>query len=330
MLFGLNEAAVATPAVATNLFNESYDFVAMEQEMIVESARAWNKIQYMVGEANCRLIHESITNPEGLENLMEGVVGGFFKKVKEFFIKLKNMIVEVFQKFMMWLNSKIRDEKVFAEKYEKELLDKIQALKEIEVKGYKYTHITDEIPSLPASSTITINGDTAEAKKEDIDKTVAKFRGSCVGDNTKEVAGEDFTEELVKYYRDGEDSPVDITIKSEDVKTILNDLKSFSKDKSAVEKAKNKIEKELNDIVKELNNTEKDLEKQDGKEKELKDVQLKIEALKDMSTNRNQAFAAKIAAIKDRANFGKKVLLAVKSAKKENNSTIGGLFSMNI
>ena len=332
MLFGLNEAAVATPAVATNLFNESYDFVAMEQEMIVESARAWNKIQYMVGEANCRLIHESVTNPNGLENLMEGVVGGFFAKVKEFFIKLKNMIMEVFNKFMMWVNSKMKSEKDFAMKYEKEILEKIVTIGEIDVKGFTYTNLDTAIPDIKAADEISITGDDNDAKRKSIEDIEAKYRGACVGEATKAIESEDFSENLFTYYRNGEDAPEEMTLKAADVKSIFNELKTFAKTKSDIEKDKGKIEKDLNKAIKVLETAEKNLKNGDDADKENKitNIQLKIGAMKTMATNRNQAFTAKIAAVKERAEFGKRVVLAVKSAKKQNNSTVGGLFSMSI
>ena len=328
MLFGLNEAAVATPAVATKLFNESYDFVAMEQEMLAESARAWNKIEYMTGEANCRLIHESVANPEGVGALMEGVVGGFFTKVKEFFVKLKNMLVEVFSKFMMWINSKLKSEKDFAAKYEKEIIEKIATLGEVEVKGFKYT--LKEIKALPTVESIKIEGADSTAKSEAVEKQVAAYRGAIVG-KSGEVDSDDFSKELYAFFRNGEDSPEDMTIKAPEVKVIFNELKSFAKTKEAIEKEKSAAEKDLNAVIKTLESKEKTI-KSDTEEgaKELADLQILISALKSMATNRNQAFTAKVAAVKEQADFGKKVVLAVKSAKKQNNSAVGGLFSMSI
>ena len=336
MLFGLNESGVYTPAVATKLFNESYDFIAMEQEMLAESAKAWNKIEYMVGEANCRLIHESVVNPEGVEYLMEGVIGGFFKKVKEFFIKLKNMVVEIFQKFMMWINSMIKSEKEFAEKYEKEIVAKMDALKEIDVNGFTYTHLDDEIPTIDDYKSMAITGTTDEEQKKSGEELEAKYRGKCVGKPSEAVDSEDFTDKLFEYYRDSQDTPGEMTFKTSNIRAIINELKNFSKAKSAAEKDKNKIDRDLNAIIKELDALEKkDKDEMDDKNKSEKEAsiaitQIKIATVKTMTTNRNQAFTAKIAALKERAEFGKKVLLAVKSAKKENNSTVGGLFSMSI
>ena len=328
MLFGLNEGTVATPEVATKLFNESYDFVAMEQEMLAESARAWNKIEYMTGEANCRLIHESVANPEGVGALMEGVVGGFFKKVKEFFVKLKNMLVEVFSKFMMWVNSKLKSEKDFATKYEKEILEKIATLGEIEVKGFKYT--LKDIKALPTANTIKIDGADAAAKSEAVEKQVAAYRGALVG-KSGEVDSDDFSKELYAFFRNGEETPEDMTLKAPEVKAIFNELKSFAKTKEAIEKEKSAAEKDLNAVIKVLEASEKDIkvDTEDGA-KEIADLQMLVSALKSMATNRNQAFTAKVAAVKEQADFGKKVVLAVKSAKKQNNSAVGGLFSMSI
>ena len=329
MLFGLNESVVATqPTVATNLFNESYDFVAMEQEMLAESARAWNKIEYMTGEANCRLIHESVTNPDGVSTLMEGVVGGFFTKVKEFFVKLKNMLVEVFSKFMMWVNSKLKSEKDFAAKYEKEIMEKIVTLGEIEVKGFKYT--LHPIKPLPTANTIKIEGADNTAKQDGIDKQANAYRAALVG-KTGELDADDFTKELYAYFRNGEETADELTLKTTEVKAIFNELKSFAKTKEAVEKEKSAAEKDLNAVIKVLESEEKSI-KGDTEEgaKELADLQLMISALKNMATSRNQAFTAKVAAVKEQAEFGKKVVIAVKSAKKQNNSTVGGLFSMSI
>ena len=115
------------------------------------------------------------------------------------------------------------------------------------------------------------------------------------------------------------------------MKAIFNELKSFSETKSTIEKDKNKIEKALNDVIKELNNAEKQIgEKEEGRDAKIEVIQLKIESLRRMATDRNSAFTAKIAAVKERADFGKKVVLAIKAAKPQNNSTVGGLFSMSI
>lgn len=328
MLFGLNEGTVAPKAVATKLFNETYDFIAMEQEMLVESAKAWNKIEYMTGEANCRLIHESVTNPEGVNTLMEGVIGGFFNKVKDFFVKLKNMIIEVFSKFMMWLNSKLKSEKDFASKYEKEIIEKIATLGEVEVKGFKYT--LKDIKALPTANTIKIEGTDTTSKSESVEKLAGEYRAQLVG-KSGEIDREDFSRELYAFFRNGEETPDVITLKAPDVKNILNELKSFAKTKEAVEKEKSAAEKDLNSVIKVLESSEKSI-KTDTEEgaKELADLQILISAIKSMATNRNQAFTAKVAAVKEQADFGKKVVIAVKSAKKQNNSAVGGLFSMTI
>lgn len=330
MLFGLNENVVVAPvAQPTKLFNESFDFVAMEQEMLVESARAWNKIETMIGEANCRLIHEAHTNPDGVSALMENAIGGFFKKVKEFFVKLKNMILEVFSKFMMWVNSKIKSEKDFATKYEKELLAKIVAIGEVEVKGFKY-NLDKEIPSFEEFAPKTLDGDTEDAKKDFAKKQEGLYRGRLVGDSG-EVDSDELSTKLYEYYRNKESEPDTQTIKRTDVANIISELKTFAKTKETIEKERAKAEKSLNKIIKEIEDGEKKVDKTEESNKNLLlDIQIGLASLKTMGADRNQAFVAKIAAVKERADYGKKVLLAVKSAKKENNSVTSGLFAMDI
>lgn len=339
MIFGLNEGTVVTPTVSTNLFNESYDFVAMEQEMLAESAKAWNKIEYMTGEANCRLIHESIVNPEGVDSLLEAVVEGFFKKVKEFFEKLLKMVQEIFKKFMMWINSKLKTDKEFAIKYENEIVAKMESLGKIKVKGFTYT-LDKNIPDLPAADTLKFTADDAKSADAIAEKSKEyedAYRGALVGSSTK-IEKDKFSAELYKFFRNGKSETEEKELVTNDVKAIFAELKTFSETKKDVEDEKSKVEKTLKatianvqKIVDILEN-KKEEDKADDDKVYLSTYQARIGVLRHDADSRISVFTAKVDALKQKAEFGKKVALYIRTAKKQNNSTtaIGGLFSMSI
>lgn len=332
MLFGLkelNENAVVlngNTVQPTSLFNESYDFTAMSYEMLEETEKSWTRLNKMVGEANCAMLHESITNPEGFGVFQENAFKNFYAKVKAFFVKLWGMIKEVFSKFVMWIDSKIKSEKEFVAKYETEIKTKMGVIKKVEVKGFEYTidavdTATTGIPTDAKAIVASVPEDADSAKMEE--ETKKKFVKAVLGGKGDE---DDIPKSVFKALRNEADEKTDITIQAGDLNSLINELKTFSDTKSKMNKDKTASDKAFTNVISSIEKLGSAIgtEKADEKKK----VDFAIQSLKLSMSLVNQANTAKVAALKERADFAKMVMVKVKSAanKDANMSENAGLF----
>lgn len=327
MLFGLkelNENAVVlneNTVQPTSLFNESYDFTAMSYEMLEESEKSWTRLNRMVGEANCAMLHESVTNPEGFGVFQENAFKNFYAKVKAFFVKLWGMIKEVFSKFVMWIDSKIKSEKEFVTKYEKEIKAKIQVIKKVEVKGFEYTldAVDTEIVANASMSDAEafLKGLPADIEASNIDE---KMRESFVKTALKGKGdADDVAKSIFVALRNGDDAKSDITIQAGDLNTLIDELKTFAKTKSSMEKSRSASDKAFSTAIKSIDKIAAKIESDKTEDKKKADCA--ISGLKILMTLFNQANTYKIAALKERAEFGKMVMVKVKSASNKSEAT---------
>ncbi|MGL6099488.1 MAG: hypothetical protein ACRC0G_07670 [Fusobacteriaceae bacterium] len=325
----------------TSLFNESFDFTAMSYEMIHESQKSWNKLNGMVAKANCALIHESVTNPEGLEMFTENILVSFYQKVKAFFVKMWAMIKEVFSKFVMWIDSKLKTDKEFVDKYEKEIKAKIQVIKEVTVSGYEYT--IDKIdmskavlPEVTKEAGEKNFNDLKASKKSqeelvDVDKldVVKALTGV-----TSSIDLDDIGATLFEVLRNGDSTESDQVLNSTHVTKILTNLKTASTVKSKMEKGKVQLDKSYAKLIKQLDKVAaEEVNVKDEGNKKVFDIL--IAGAREIAVIVNQAYTYKIAAAKEEAEFGKKVILKIKNTSSKKNESYGvsddeGLFSGTI
>lgn len=318
MLFGLKELNENTVVLnentvqPTSLFNESFDFTAMSYEMLEECEKSWTRLNKMVGEANCAMLHESVTNPEGFAVFQENAFKNFYAKVKAFFMKLWGMIKEVFSKFVMWIDSKMKSEKEFVTKYEKEIKAKMQVIKKVEVKGFTYTlgAVQTEVVGVTVDAEQFLKEIPADADASKIDEnTKADFVKGVLGGKGD---ADDIPKSIYTALRNGEDTKSDITIQAGELNNLIDELKTFSDAKSKMEKSRSATDKAFATALKSIDKIAAKIESDKTEDK--KKADFAINSLKTTMSLFNQANTYKIAALKERADFAKTVMVKVKAA----------------
>jgi len=204
-----------------------------------------------------------------------GQLASFFGAIKAFFVKLFEKVKGLFKKFIAWMDSKIRSDKDFVNKYRSALLS--VDTKDFEYKGYKYSvgaidlsAVNDKAFSVLKAKfgldvNVTINVETSktdyttklkmsDGKDSDISDAI---RGAMVGKDTVDSA--DFSKEVAAKLRSGEESPVDIeNVNIPDLLAIIVDYKEAKK---TAEKDLEGIKKSVNLLIKGLETVEKEMAK---------------------------------------------------------------------
>lgn len=173
-------------------------------------------------------------------------------------------------------------------------------------------------------------------KKEDFEdlirgKTIGFFNTDNIkgmGDNTK-LDSKDFTENLYKLFRNGEDTKEDlkksdvVTSYGGSINSMMTFLKDYDKIKSTLEKSEKDVEKGIDDIIKDLDKAENDLVKENRSNADKQDVTIKINecivqisslcqaALGFAKECATQAFSAELSATKDACSQAKEICVKV-------------------
>lgn len=210
--------------------------------IVAESEENYNKIMQAIG------VHElAVFESTGSEMIYEGAdISALMKKVKEFFMNILKKIKGLIDKFIAMVDSFVKSDADFVKKYSSKIITVNS--KDLKVKGFEFDHMDYSLPSQDTMEGIFKNeADTSE--KETI---LNKMRGKVFGES-KEVESGEFTKELFRYFRKGEDSKVDL--EKIDPRTQLNIIKGT---KDLKTKATKKY-KELSDSInKAIKNLEKD------------------------------------------------------------------------
>jgi len=269
--------------------DETAEDVAPATSDIEETAAtiiAQNEANYATIMKSIGIAELAVYESTGAEMIYEGAnIKGFFAKVKEFFVKLWNKIKGLFKKFFALIGSYTMKDKDFINKYKKDLL-KVN-LKDFTVKGYEF--------KVNKSTALAWSPETAAGKIEDIIKketTVDTFavtaansgaindacekadredardamRGAAIGAGKMDES--EFTEELFKYFRNGEDAPVELENIS--MTACISVISGSSEHEKGAKNAFKAIEKKINETLKALDKTEKEALKAVPKEGEAK------------------------------------------------------------
>lgn len=275
------------------------NFHYLATEAVAESSRLYNNIMKSVGIAELQYFEE-----HGSEVIYEaGDISSFIEKAKAFFKKLIDKVKAIFHAFMAKLNTYVKDDKAFANKYKNEFVDKWSKTKDdFEFKGYKFTipEITVEsfeIPSEVATKTnlysiivdnvADLGDDESELKgyvksiKDHREDYQDKLRGAVldligISGKGENVDSSDFAEYLFEGFRNGESSKTSIEKKdiANNSADIINDLTTGANTKHKAEKVSKATIKGIDNIIKKLENIQKDAR---GKILE-KDASKKIDA----------------------------------------------------
>ena len=233
---------------------------------VLESEMNWNATMQAIYLDE--LAYKAHTGEEKLYSVNEAA--GVFESIKNFFKKLWDKIKALFERFVAMFNSFAKSDSAFVNKYSKTL--RKLTFKDFRCDVYEFTHLKDNISTIVDSdkfntsiqksinTTSNIGYDIVEGilgnkdikndlgtltdnDKDAIDlfckaleknKALDYFRGLTLGDATKPISSENYSNRLFKYFRSGKQEPKEtkITNVSDYLKQIENtaDDKSTAKD----------------------------------------------------------------------------------------------------
>lgn len=233
------------------------NIIECKQEVGMESAYAviaemeanYNNIMQSIGISELAVFEST-----GQEMIYEtSDVKGFFGKLKEFFLNLLAKVKGIFTKFFSMLDSYIKDDKDFINKYKKKLME--VNMKDFEYQGFEFDINAVKINNAHKNMRTIIDREINEVKSqteetlrsmlknvEDESDLIEKLRGSVVGSSSLSAA--ELSKELFAKLRKGEDSKDTLSNIS-----LSEQLNIISGTKNSKKEAENAF-KELNDIIK--------------------------------------------------------------------------------
>ena len=318
-------------------------FAEAALNIVVEGEENYNRIMQAVGIDEYNYFEEN-----GVEMVYEAAdIKGFFGKIKAFFVNLLQKIKGLVKKFIALFDSYTKSDKDFVNKFRRHLVS--VNMKDFEYKGYKFDDAKltgfncDKVLDAIKASVDGLSGDTKyteqskEKCQEFLDKTSdtsdieETMRGAalkaCGGTESKMDAGE-FSKELFKLYRGGEDSKEVL-----DNISISTQLNYILNTKDAVKKgndAEKTFTKSTNDILKGIDKEASALAKATADDAELQSKRIQAtnryySLLKSAQGMVTTAIGAYLTALKDRNRQAKSICVSAMNYKPKNESTdLGG------
>jgi hypothetical protein len=252
-------------------------------------------------------------------------------------MKIVRKVAAIFQRFISMIAARILSDKKFLSAYEKKL-NKASKQSTI-IKGYKFTLDKIGADAYRRAVAASAVGKYADAKAlEDAHDEVGDYiRAKLIGGNDNELTSSEFGKELFSLLRDGEDSPIEITVTASEIIQALKNSDKAKKDASDEHKTWNKAAK---DVLKALEQEERDAEKKlnssdkkDGDERTKENdtfqeaYQLATKVAKwrkDAIGIAAVAFSAKLKAIKDRSFMYKSAASRIVSGMVKESTAYGG------
>ena len=171
-------------------------------------------------------------------------------KMANFFKEMIKKIKEFFRKIFMFVDSYFMELDKFTTKYKKEL----DSVKEVDfsIQGYKYT--LHDAPDMTPFQTIVSDYNSGlsgaskmkvdDIKKEQVEYLKAsnmdKIRARIMGASNP-VTDEDFTEEVRKFYRNGESDKVEIKVDMNMFRDIVSGAKELTTGKKEAIKTRDEL-----------------------------------------------------------------------------------------
>lgn len=316
---------------------ESYEYgIERACAIVAESEMNYNKIMQAVGVAEATAVAET-----GAEMVYEASdISGFFAKVKEFFQKLIEKIKSLFKKFFGMLDSWIKSDKDFVNKYKSDLVK--ADTRNFEFKGYTFTNLGFDIGAagvkvmdtgvdklkINLNSLDKSNPEEVFRAYEDKEDVLEEARGAAIGKGA--LSSSDFHKELFEYFRNGESEKE--TIDKINVTDLMSELVNAKTAKTQATKDYNNVVKFFKELIKDTDNIEKEALKvatnkdtaDDKKESESKIVRvasIASEMLKEASSIVTIVNGAKMTALKDNNRQAKAVCVKLLTYKPKNEGT---------
>ena len=303
--------------------------------IVAEGEMNYNRIMQAIGIDELAVLEST-----GAEMMYEAVdVKAIFGKIKDFFMNLFKKIQGIFQKFMALINSWVKSDKDFVNKYKK-VLAQVDT-KDFEYKGYKFTNQGFDIAAASTKSQNAVetavgakiadaNGNTDAADSfikalDDKSDVLDKARGAAINGNPIESG--DFAKELFMYFRNGEDSKVEIDNIS--ITALLSVIDGAADAKKQADKAYKDVEKSFKDFIKTAEKCEKELTKliptgNDSENAQFSTVirggSAAMQFMKDVASIVAIVNGAKLTAIKDENRQAKSICVQLLNYKPKNES----------
>lgn len=255
--------------------------------------------------------------------------GGWIEKSKNFFISIGKKIKALFDRFMVMLNRFIMTDKAFVKKYG----DKIKSASTagVEIKGFKFD-LSNGVDKAASRLSAYVNAGpgatTTLHKDKKQEEIVSQIRAKAIGGGESELSGSEFSKELFKLFRSGEESKVDLT--SISTSDIVSEITTAKKDKEDAMKAYTAIKKTINDMIKATESLRGNLKKEEGSTTNGNAQKAATNSIDDMKSVLSvlQTYnGAYLTAIKARNRQNKGIALKLISGSKTENFEMSGEFS---
>lgn len=224
-----------------------YEFTPDDMDFLNE-IYSLKEMHYDIVKENMKLNHLcDITGDESIA--MEGF-SDIVSKMVNFFKEMIKKIKEFFRKIIVFVDSYFMELDKFTTKYKKEL-DAVKTA-DFTIQGYKYT-LHDAPDMSPFRDIVnSYNSGLAEASKMNKDTikkeqneylhptNMDKIRATIMGAH-KPVSDEDFTEEIRKFYRNGESDKVEIKVDMAMFKSIISGAKELTDGKKEAIKTRDTL-----------------------------------------------------------------------------------------
>jgi len=307
----VQESALAEVRVKN--FADNLSFMECTMYSLAESEHAWNQI--MEGVAIEEL---AVLESTGQEMVYEAAnKESFFAKIINWFKEKWSAIAGLFRKALAWIDSKIKDDKKFVEKYGVAITAGYANIPAdgIKIDGYKYENLIDGIDYKSAMKTydkyanidgnyvailsgqISDSGRGAskeyiQAQKENREENLNKIRATVIGmASGSEIKASDFAAEVKKYlcgtavsaFKKGEFAPADIIKELKEAKDTKNTLKKNYADlKAFMDGAIKKVEEAKKAVSKASKDSKNANATADGERMAMANVVITL--LKDVSS----------------------------------------------
>ncbi len=335
-VYSTGNTATATLFDNQNIIESAFDSpIEAAFHIVAEGEENYNKIMQAIGIDELAVLEST-----GTEMIYEAVdIKSVFGKIKEFFVNLFKKIQGIFQKFMALINSWVRDDKTFVAKYKKHLMQ--VNTKDFEYKGYVFTNQNLDIAAAAKKGMEIIekevdaiiddaSKDATNAKKwtdatENKSDILDKARGEVIGGNP--IDSGDFAKELFMFFRNGEDSKVDIDNVS--ATSMLSIIEGAAEAKKLADKTYKEVEKCFKEFFTAVDKTEKELVKivPKGTDAENTDASVRIRGgsacmqfVKEQASIVTILNGAKLSAIKDENRQAKSVCVQLMNYAPKNES----------
>jgi len=285
--------------------------------IVAESEANYNAIMQAVG------IHElAVFESTGAEMIYEASdVKGFKEKVKQFIRNIWEKIKGLFRKFFAMLNSFLKTDKEFIDKYKKHLLQ--VNTRGFKYKGFVFTNLNYDLKAASDKMENLFEDKTdTELNADDKDEIVESMRG--IIDNSSYNAGE-FSKRLFKFFRNEEEAKREL-YKISVTQEILN-ISDNSRLKKEAQNAYSDLERVIKNKLREVENTGNEIIRKAKTEDEMK------KAANDIKSYSNSVYfikeqlnilqiinGAKLQAIKGQNRQSKAICVALMNYKPKNES----------